>query len=116
MRADATLLEQAVFNLIDNAARHSPPGAQVQVSARLAGEEIAIAVEDRGPGVAPQARERIFDKFFTTSPSGVGLGLAICRGVVTALGGSIALEAPEVPNGGARFVIRLKVEPAMQEA
>jgi len=116
IRADATLLEQAIFNLIDNAARHSPAGAPVMLSARLAGEEVAIAVEDRGPGVAPEARERIFGKFFTTSPSGVGLGLAICRGVVTALGGSIALEAPEAARGGARFVIRLKVEPAMQEA
>lgn len=116
VRADATLLEQAIFNLIDNAARHSPAGAPVMLSAQLAGEEIAIAVEDRGPGVAPEARERIFGKFFTTSPSGAGLGLAICRGVVTALGGSIALEAPEAARSGARFVIRLKVEPAMQEA
>ncbi|MCB1545211.1 MAG: sensor histidine kinase, partial [Rhodoblastus sp.] len=95
---------------------HSPAGAPVMLSAQLAGEEIAIAVEDRGPGVAPEARERIFGKFFTTSPSGAGLGLAICRGVVTALGGSIALEAPEAARSGARFVIRLKVEPAMQEA
>lgn len=116
VRADATLLEQAIFNLIDNAARHSPAGEPVTLSARLAGEEVAIAVEDRGPGVAPEARGRIFEKFFTTSPSGVGLGLAICRGVVTALGGSIALEPPETPKGGARFVIRLKVEPAVQEA
>lgn len=116
VRADATLLEQAVFNLVDNATRYSPAGSPVAASARRAGEEIALAVEDRGPGVAPEMRERVFDKFFTTSASGVGLGLAICRGVVSALGGKIALEAPEAPQGGARFVIRLKVERAPQEA
>lgn len=116
VRADAALLEQALFNLIDNAARHSPAGAPVALSARREGDRIVLAVEDRGPGVAPEIRDRVFDKFFTTSASGVGLGLAICRGAVSALGGAIALEPPEGGATGARFAIRLKAEPLMQEA
>jgi len=108
VRADATLLEQAVFNLIDNAARHSPAGEAVLLSAQVEGGAVAIAVEDRGPGVPAEMQAKIFDKFFTTAASGVGLGLAICRGVVAALGGTIALESPA--QGGARFVIRLPIE------
>ena len=116
VRADAGLLEQALFNLIDNAARYSPAGAPVCLSAVSDSKEIAIAVEDRGPGVPPDLRERVFDKFFTTAPSGVGLGLAFCRGVVAALGGTIALEPPAAQDGGARFVIRLKAEPLETQA
>ena len=110
VRADATLLEQAVFNLIDNAARHSPDGAEIQLSAGVADAVVAIAVEDRGPGVPADMQAKIFDKFFTTAASGVGLGLAICRGVVVALGGAIVLESPATEPGGARFTIRLPIE------
>jgi len=115
VRADAALLEQALFNLIENATRHSPAGASVILSANVEGEAVAIAVEDRGPGVEPQMRERIFDKFFTTAPSGAGLGLAICRGVVEAFGGAIALEKPMTAASGARFAIRLPATPMERE-
>jgi two-component system sensor histidine kinase KdpD len=109
VRADAALLEQALFNLIENATRHAPAGAPVILSAAADAETVAMAVEDSGPGVEPKLQERIFDKFFTTAPSGAGLGLAICRGVVEAFGGTIALEKPTATPGGARFVIRLPV-------
>lgn len=115
VRADAALLEQALFNLIENAMRHSPADAPVTLSAAAEGKTVAIAVEDRGPGVDPQMQERIFDKFFTTAPSGVGLGLAICRGVVEAFGGAIALEKSSAGTNGARFTIRLPVTPMERE-
>jgi len=98
LHADAALMQQVVFNLLDNAAKHSPPDAPVRVWARVRGDVLAAEVCDRGPGIPPEDRERVFDMFYRvraedSRTAGTGLGLAICRGIVEAHGGTIRAEA-----------------------
>ncbi|SEN02020.1 ATP-binding protein [Halomonas caseinilytica] len=90
------LIEQALVNVIDNAARFSPPGGQVCIQGRLDTDhrQLEIRVMDQGPGIAPEMREAVFDMFHTGSEGdrsryGSGLGLAICQGMVGAHGGSV---------------------------
>jgi len=109
--ADAVLLEQVFVNLLENAAKYTPPGSPVEIVA-LAGDPGAIAIEvaDRGPGIAAGHETRLFDKFFRgpqAGSSGAGLGLAICRGVVGAHGGTII--AANRPGGGAVFRMTLPI-------
>jgi two-component system sensor histidine kinase KdpD len=95
------LIEQAVFNVLENAARFSPPDQAVEVDARLADGALRIDVRDRGPGIPQDERDRIFDMFYSVERGdrggpGTGLGLAICRGMVGAHGGSVqALPGPD---------------------
>jgi two-component system sensor histidine kinase KdpD len=123
---DAVLIERVLCNLLENAAKHTPAGAEIRVSAAAQDEQLEIAVSDNGPGLPPGMGERIFDKFTRGQDEsvvpGVGLGLAICRAIVEAHGGSIRAEAPD--EGGARFVFTLplgtppeidEAEPAEQE-
>jgi signal transduction histidine kinase len=98
--ADRDLAEQFVFNLVQNAARHTDEG-RIRISASVAGTTVQIDVEDTGPGIAPEERERVFDRFYPgngRSPEGFGLGLAIVRQVVRALGGRVEIES--VPGVG----------------
>ena len=106
---DKLKTKQAVTNLVRNALDVSPPGSEVLLEGRSRDGTVEIAVTDRGPGVAPAARETIFTPFFTTKESGTGLGLAIAREFVVAHRGRIDVEAP--PAGGARFTIRLPAHP-----
>jgi two-component system sensor histidine kinase MprB len=96
---------RAITNLLDNAAKWSPPGALVEVS--VAGGE--ISVRDHGPGVAPEDAPRVFDRFWRSNEArhlpGSGLGLAIVKDVAESHGGSVVLERPS--DGGARFRLRL---------
>ncbi len=113
---DAEQIERVLANLVENAAKYSPPDALIRVAAKSLGGEIEVRVEDRGPGIPPEHLERIFDKFFRyegTEPvvPGTGLGLAICRGIVHAHGGRIWAE--NYPGGG-RLVLRLPVAPAVR--
>ncbi|WP_450104074.1 ATP-binding protein [Rhodococcus triatomae] len=103
-------LERALVNLMDNADRHG--GGLVAVSVRRDGGFVAIDVDDAGPGVAPEDRERIFERFTTGRParrtaggSGTGLGLALVAETVAAHGGTVTCG--ERPGGGARFTLRL---------
>ena len=100
-------LDRAVANLLDNAAKFSPPGSSVEV--RIHDGE--LTVRDRGPGIAPADREQVFDRFFRTDAArgrpGSGLGLAIVRQVAEGHGGSVAAEAAE--GGGALLRLRLPV-------
>jgi len=111
VRADAILVEQAMANLVENAARHTPAGTVVRVSAQHHGNELIISVEDRGPGIAEGNLEQVFEKFHRGSGehvgTGVGLGLAICRAVVGLHGGRVWVERP--PTGGAAFRFTLPV-------
>ncbi|MGD9892498.1 MAG: DUF4118 domain-containing protein [Dehalococcoidia bacterium] len=107
---DYVQISQVVTNLIENAAHAAPVGTTIEVSARRHGDEAAIIVEDEGPGIPPEERQRIFDKFYRIvrdgrKGSGSGLGLAIGKGFVEAHGGTIRAEA--APNGGARFIVTL---------
>jgi two-component system sensor histidine kinase KdpD len=108
---DAVLLEQAFFNLLDNAFKYAPENTSIKIWARRKSDHIAIEVVDQGPGIPWQDREKVFDMFFRVSQAdsqtaGTGLGLAICRGIIEAHGGTIRAE--NGLNGvGASIVIRL---------
>jgi two-component system sensor histidine kinase KdpD len=109
--ADRALLERVVANLVDNALKPSPPGSPVVVAAGEVPEGIDLRVVDRGPGVPERDRDRVFEPFQRTTDhgAGVGLGLAIARGFVDAMGAAIDLE--DTPGGGLTAVVRLHRAP-----
>jgi two-component system sensor histidine kinase KdpD len=116
LRVNASLLEQALFNALDNAARYSPTGAPVRVKAEASGNQLCIHVADSGPGIPAAERERVFDMFHRIShgdrsSSGTGLGLAICRGILVAHGGSVEVKATEEPGTILIFVLPLDAPP-----
>jgi two-component system, OmpR family, sensor kinase len=106
LQADPDRLAQVIHNLAQNAVAHTPDGGLVRLSAASNGRYVRFAVEDDGPGIPPDQRDRIFDRFHRTDYSrartagGSGLGLAIARALVEAHGGHI--RAGESPEGGAR--------------
>ena len=119
VRVDPHAVAEVVYTLLDNAAKYSPPGTTIRVVAGRAEDEmILIAVEDQGQGIAPDMRERVFDKFFRAtrdgdtggghSPAGTGMGLAIARGIVEAHGGRIRVEGRD-GGAGARVVFTLPI-------
>jgi two-component system sensor histidine kinase KdpD len=113
LRVDASLIEQALVNLLENAVKHTPPGASVRLSARRLAEEVEVEVADDGPGLTPGDEQRVFEKFFREPRArggGFGLGLAICRAVVEAHGGRIWAE--NLARGVAfRFTLPLEGPP-----
>jgi two-component system sensor histidine kinase KdpD len=102
--ADPGLLERVIANIVENALRHAPLDQTVRVSASRYAETIELRVIDRGPGIAPTDRQIVFEPFqrrddlATSAGPGVGLGLAIARGFIEAMHGSISLE--DTPGGG----------------
>ena len=118
LRLDAMLMEQVIFNLIDNACKYSPPGTPVTVWTALRSGHAVVEVCDQGPGIPAEDRERVFDMFYRVEEgdsraAGTGLGLAICRGIVEAHGGRIAAQ-PGLNGAGTCIVIRLPVTGADQ--
>ena len=109
VQADGELLERVIFNLINNALQASPEGATITVKTLAAPGRVELAVIDRGSGVKPEHREQIFNPFFTTKPSGVGLGLAITAKIVDEHGGHISLNSE--PGRGSTFVVSLPLAP-----
>jgi two-component system sensor histidine kinase KdpD len=109
VRADAALLERAIANVVENAIAWSPPDAHVRVEACVAQQRVDLHVVDRGPGIAPADREAVFRPFQRlgdrSNGSGVGLGLAVARGFVEAMGGEIVID--DTPGGGVTMVISL---------
>jgi signal transduction histidine kinase len=105
--ADEELLRQMLLNLLDNAIRHTPPGGTVRTTIAAKDDHVAIAVEDKGPGIAPADRERIFQRFvrLQAGSDGAGLGLPLARWIAEAHGGSLTLDASG--PGGSRFAVRL---------
>jgi two-component system sensor histidine kinase KdpD len=99
---DGVLIEQVLINLLDNAVKYTPPGSPITLAAWATEDAVIVEVADRGPGLPPGAAQRIFDKFYRlpgdTMPSGTGLGLTICRGIVAAHGGRVWAE--NRPGGG----------------
>ncbi len=108
VRTDPVLLERALANLIDNGLLHAG-GAGLRVEAGPVAGRVHIRIIDRGPGIAPEDRDRVFLPFQRLGDSanlgGVGLGLAVARGFVEAVGG--ALDAEDTPGGGCTMVIRI---------
>lgn len=96
VKLDYTMIAQVLTNLLDNAAKYSPPGSEIALTLRDADGQIEIAVKDEGVGLPPGEEERIFDRFYRVDvpdrPIGSGLGLAIARGVIQAHGGRIWAE------------------------
>jgi two-component system sensor histidine kinase KdpD len=110
VHVDGLLLEQLFVNLLENAARYTPPGTKIAITAAPEGKWLAVRVADTGPGLQPGTEERIFEKFYRDTPSadggrGSGLGLAICRAIARVHGGTIT--AANRPGGGAEFLLRL---------
>jgi two-component system sensor histidine kinase KdpD len=107
---DKGLLERAVANIVENAVKYSPPDEPVLVSASALGERVELRVVDSGPGVPDEAKERIFAPFqrYGDAPrgAGVGLGLAVARGFVEAMGGTLGAE--DTPGGGLTMVLTLR--------
>jgi two-component system sensor histidine kinase KdpD len=118
VRVDAHAVSEVVYTLVDNAAKYSAPGTTIKVNARREAEGmIAISVEDQGKGIAVNLRERVFDKFFRATrdgdinvqqPSGMGMGLAIAKGIVEAHDGRIWIESSS-DGKGTRVVFTLPV-------
>lgn len=109
-RFDFSQTLRALVNLIENAAKYSPPGAPIDLAVRREGESLVFSVADRGAGVPAEERERIFEPFYrrgSAAPDagGVGLGLSIARGIAEAQGGAVSLE--DRPGGGSVFELRV---------
>jgi two-component system sensor histidine kinase KdpD len=109
---DGLLVEQVLVNLVENAIKYSPPGTPIDISAWATEGEVTVEVADRGPGLPSGEEERVFEKFYRgqarEGPGGVGLGLTICRGIVSAHGGRIWAEGRA--GGGAAFRFTLPLE------
>ena len=111
VRVDASLVEQALGNLLENAAKHTPAGTVVRLRAQVRDAEIIMSVEDLGRGVADADLERVFAKFHhraVPGAGGMGLGLAICRAIVTLHEGRAWAE--QTPDGGTAFRFSLPLE------
>jgi two-component system sensor histidine kinase KdpD len=110
------LIEQALFNILENAARFSPPDEPVRISVHVVGEQLHIDVSDRGPGIPEDERARIFDMFYSVArgdraPQGTGLGLAICRGMIGAHGGNVEALPGEAGGTTIRIALPLPAAP-----
>ena len=109
--ADPVQIDQVLTNVLENAARHSPAGGEIQVSMTTFRSSVQVRVADQGPGVPPEERERIFEAFYRGDAGperpGTGLGLAIARAIVAAHGGRIWVEG--APGGGAAIVFELPI-------
>ena len=114
VQVDAALIEQAIGNIVANAAAHTPAITKVAVDAVARPDEVVLRITDDGPGIAAEALPRIFEKFVTLNSAtnadggqGTGLGLAIAKGIAQAHGGMIEAQSPVTDGRGARFTLRL---------
>ena len=114
INADRLVLREAITNIVDNAIKYSPQASTIDVRVRMEGGRAVLSVADQGAGIAPEHRERIFDRFFrldegrSRDEGGAGLGLAIAKWAVEANGGHITVESGT--QGGALFRITLPIE------
>ena len=120
VECDGVLIERVLCNLLENAAKYTPAGSTLHLHAAVHEDELRVAVSDNGPGVAPGAERRIFEKFTRgereSSTPGVGLGLAVCEAIITAHHGRIWVEHAPGQASGAQFVFSLPLgtPPAIQ--
>ncbi len=120
VRLDFVLAEHVLVNLLDNAAKYSPVGSRIQVRARSDGQWLQLVVSDEGPGIPAADLPSIFERFYRAHAgdyhgAGVGLGLAICKGFVDAMGGRIS--AHNCPaGGGANFTVSFRIDAQVHDA
>ena len=106
---DARLIVQVVINLVNNAIKYTPAGSHISLSAVRAGPFVQVEVSDDGPGIADSAKQKIFDMFYTADNSrgdgrrGLGLGLSLCRSIITAHGGEISRSGSSAPRVSISF-------------
>jgi two-component system sensor histidine kinase KdpD len=106
VRADATLVEQALSNVVRNAVAHTPPDTRIEIGAAAGPDRLALTIADNGPGISPTILPRVFEKFIRGHDSdadggqGTGLGLAIAKGIMEAHHGSIAATSPAEEGRG----------------
>jgi two-component system sensor histidine kinase KdpD len=113
VRLDFGLTEQALTNVLQNAVLYTPRGGHIWIRASRSGEAVVLTIEDEGPGLPPEALERVFEKFYRVPgarPGGTGLGLSIARGFVEAQKGSLIAENRQ--DHGTRFAMTLPFSPA----
>ncbi|RWB96839.1 MAG: sensor histidine kinase KdpD [Mesorhizobium sp.] len=113
LRLDPVLFEQALFNLLDNAAKYAPPGSTIRLQGWADNGSVMLQVMDEGPGIPRADLERVFDTFYRVRKgdqvrAGTGLGLSICRGFIEAMGGTIS-AASRTDHSGAVFTIKMPV-------
>jgi signal transduction histidine kinase len=104
--ADPGQLRQVLLNLVRNAIEASSAGERVRLAWDAQGPTVAVTVEDEGPGIPFDQRERVFEPFYTTKPDGAGLGLSIVRHLAEQNGGRVSIERSH--GGGCRFAVRLE--------
>src|SRR5688572_18459746 len=111
VKSDKGMLEQILFNLINNSVLYSEPNSTIHISAMCHADILRVVVEDNGKGFPAEELENVFDKFYRlkeTKTSGTGLGLSIVKGFAEALNGSVHLE--NISTGGARFTVSIPVK------
>jgi signal transduction histidine kinase len=112
---DANRLQQVLINLLDNAVKYSPGGERILVRTSQAADRVRIEVVDEGTGIAQTDHERVFEKFYRSdssrrlAPSGTGLGLYICRGLLERMGGRISVSSQ--PGAGSTFIVEMPAAP-----
>ena len=107
---DPDQVRDALLNLVRNAIEAMPDGGELHLGARPDGDEVELVVDDTGPGIPKELRDRLFEPLVTNKPLGLGLGLTTTRALIHNQGGSIVCESRD--GGGTRFVIRLPTEPS----
>lgn len=122
-RADPERVRQVLANLVSNAARHVPDGGTIVLSAVATGDEVCVSVADSGAGIPKGLEGRVFERFYRIDAArsrdrgGVGIGLAVCRGLVAAMGGRIWVDADAGPGATLRFTLpRADASPARKTA
>ena len=111
----AALIEQALINVLENAARFSPSKGRLRIAVDSDAQELRFSVSDQGPGIPAHEREKIFDMFYTAARGdrggqGTGLGLAICQGMIGALGGRVSVSEG-IDGHGATLCLHLPLHP-----
>jgi two-component system sensor histidine kinase KdpD len=113
VKVDSPMIAEVLTHLVENAAKYSPAGSEIVVTARLERNELLISIKDQGPGIGADECDRVFDKFYrstrlpVSANTGTGMGLAIARGIIEAHGGRIWVDSK--PGHGAVFTFALQV-------
>ena len=116
---DYVAIDRVLSNLLENVARHTPPGTTARIAARREGNRVIITVADNGPGIPSADLPRVFDAFYRGGsrgngyPRGTGLGLAVARGLVEAHGGTMTVVSP--PGGGTTFTLTLPLDDPIEQ-